>query len=564
IGEASRLLDEGRILAVKGIGGVHIACGTTDDGPIARLRRTFNRPQQPFAVMSRDVETVRSFAEITPQEEKLLTSYRRPIVLLRKRDDFPLSELVSPGLDTVGVMLPYSGIHHLLLRRCGGPAYVMTSANISGLPMIIDNAQALSELRGKVDYLLLHNRRIANRCDDSVVKVVDGRTAFIRRSRGYVPEPVYLKFSSDKNILALGAEFNVTSSLLTGNRCFVSQHIGDAEKLETLEYLRSASNHLSSLLGIDRVGVIAHDLHPNYATTRLARRMGTELGVPTVPVQHHHAHLCALMAEHGLEEIVGVAADGVGYGEDGTAWGGEVMFADFTSYRRTGGLKKQRMPGGDLAAIYPARMVAGMLWDVMDENEIRRVLIERCGGWLRRGELEANAVLRQLETNLNVHWTTGCGRVLDAISCALGICGERTYEGEPAIKLEAVAASGDPELARIDPELTKEDGKTVLDTSKLLLDVIEHLEKKTPVKHIAAAAHIAIAGGLAEVAVEAAEQRGTKDVGASGGVFYNRIITRVLREDVERNGLRFLRHELLPCGDGCISVGQAISAAKRV
>ena len=563
IGESARLLDEGHIVAVKGIGGIHIACMTTEDGPVARLRRAFNRPHQPFAVMSRDLETVEGFAEVTPQEAELLTSYRRPIVLLRKGPNYSLSELISPGLDTVGVMLPYSGIHHLLLRRCRGPAYVMTSANPSGLPMITDNHEALSKLSKKVDYLLLHNRRIVSRCDDSVLKVVDGRTAFLRRSRGYVPEPVDLRFTSKRTVLALGADFNVTASVLTGSRCFVSQHIGDTEHLETLEYLRSASTHLLSLLGIERPDIIAHDLHPRYSTTRLAEKMGKEAGIRTIGIQHHHAHLCALMAEHGIEELVGVAADGIGYGDDGTAWGGEVMIADMKSYRRVGGLKTQRMPGGDLAAVYPARMVAGILWGAMKADEVREVLRERCGRWMKRGEIEIDAVVRQLERGLNVHMTSSCGRVLDAISCVLGICGHRTYEGEPAMKLEAAAASGDPDEVGLEPRMVSEDGRPVVDTTVLLMDVLDAMLAGHPIRHIAASAQNAVAKGLAEIAIETAEGCGIREVGCSGGVFYNRMITRILREEVERAGLRFFRHELLPCGDGCISVGQAASAACR-
>jgi len=563
IGEAARLLDKGCIVAVKGIGGIHIACRTTDDEPILMLRKAFNRPQQPFAVMSRSLETVREFAEITPKEEELLTSHRRPIVLLRKLDPFPLSELVSPELNTVGVMLPYSGIHHILLRRCRGPAYVMTSANPSGLPMIIDNDRAISKLRGRVDYLLLHNRRIVNRCDDSVVKVVDGRTSFLRRSRGYVPEPVDLNFFSERVVLGLGANFNVTASVLTGNRCFISQHIGDAENLETLEYLQKASRHLMFLLGMEKADLVAHDLHPRYSTTRLAEKMEEESGVQTLGIQHHHAHLCALMAEHGLEEIVGVAADGIGYGDDGTFWGGEVMVANFSSYRKVGGLKTQKMPGGDLAAFYPARMVAGMLWGAMERDEIERLLKERCGRWFRRGGLEISALLRQLERTLNVYLTSSCGRVLDAVSCLLGICGHRTYEGEPAMKLEAVAAYGDPDRVRLKPEIVRENKRQVVDTSKLLIDVLSARQDNVPVQHIAASAQGAIARGLAEIAIEVAKSEGIRDVGCSGGVFYNRMITEVLRKEVEGSGLRFFRHERLPCGDGCISVGQAVSAAKR-
>ncbi|HID60389.1 MAG TPA: carbamoyltransferase HypF [Hadesarchaea archaeon] len=559
--ETARLLDEGNIVAVKGIGGIHVASKTTDDEVLLRLRRNFNRPQQPFAVMSRNLQTVRTFAEVSGAEAGLLTSHRRPILVLKRSHGYTLSDLVSPGLDSIGVMLPYSGIHHLILHHGKGPAYVMTSANVPGLPMLIDNAEALSKLREKVDYLLLHSRTIVNRCDDSVIKLVGGRPAFLRRSRGYVPEPLKLSFRSEIRALALGGELNVTASILDGDRCFISQHIGDTAKLETLEYLRTASTRLLRLLNMKKVDVVSHDLHPNYGTTRIAPQLARHLDAKTVAVQHHHAHLCSLMAEHGLEEMVGIAADGVGYGPDGTVWGGEVMVSRLDSYKHVGGLKTQRMPGGDLAAIYPARMVAGILWEEFKRDELEYVLNKYCANGFKRGKREQEFILRQLERDVNVFRTSSCGRVLDAVSCLLGVCDERTYEGEPAIKLEATAASGDAHKTKFEPDVKKMNGKMIFNTSKLLLDVLQTLQTKMLKKHIAAAAQLALARGLASIAIDVASSRGIKTVGGSGGVFYNRAITAAIRKEVEMAGLKFIAHEVLPPGDGGISVGQAVIAS---
>lgn len=561
--EVARLLDGGSVVAIKGIGGIHIASKTTEDGVLARMRRAFNRFQQPFAIMSKDIGTIRTFAEVGKAEVELLTSFRRPIVVLQRSNDYMLSELVAPGLDSVGVMLPYSGIHHLILSYGKDPAYVMTSANIAGLPMIIDNTEAFRKLRGGVDYFLLHDRLIVNRCDDSVIKDIDGKPEFLRRSRGYVPEPVKLAFTSDKKVLAVGAELNVTCSVLTGDRCFPSQHIGDATKVETLKYMQSAVEQLMHLLNLDSVDIVVHDLHPNYATTRIAPRMAKKLGAGTLAVQHHHAHLTALMAECGLSEFVGIAADGVGYGLDGTIWGGEVMFADLSSFKRVGGLMSQRMPGGDLAAIFPARMVAGILWQQLGREELERVLDEFCASSFRRGKREVDIVIRQLERDLNVFRTSSCGRVLDAIACLLGICDERTYEGEPAIKLEAAANKGNAGEARLEPVIEKVDGMVVVNTSRLLVDVLDTLRARVSRRHIAAAAQRVIARGLASVAIDAASSKGIEVVGGSGGVFYNRAITAAVRKEVEKAGLRFVQHELLPSGDGGISVGQAIIAVQR-
>ncbi len=559
--EAAKLLDEGNIVAVKGIGGIHIAARADDDDAIARIRKSFNRPQQPFAVMSRDLKAIKSFAEVGNIEAEMLTSYRRPVLVLRRSTNYNLSELVAPSLDSIGVMLPYSGIHHLILGAGKGQAYVMTSANIPGLPMIVDNSEAMAKLQRAVDYFLLHDRVIVNRCDDSVVKIIGGRPAFLRRSRGWVPDPIKLAFRSDANVLGIGGDLNVTVSVLVGDRCFVSQHIGDATKVETLEYLQETANQLLRLSNLDHVDLLAHDLHPAYATTRISKRMANELQAKTVAVQHHHAHLCSLMAEHGLGEIVGIAADGVGYGQDGTAWGGEVMVTGFDSFEHLGGLETQLMPGGDLAAIYPARMVAGILWGHLEYNKLEHVLDEHCAGGFRHGARERRVVLKQLEQNLNVFRTSSCGRVLDAISCLLGICNERTYEGEPAIKLEAAAAGGGARGVGIEPVIKKSSGKTIMDTSNLLLEILSALERRVPLKNLAAAAQSAVARGLSSIAIEAASSKGIKIVGASGGVFYNRAITTTVRREIERAGLRFVQHEVLPPGDGCISTGQATVAA---
>jgi len=472
-----------------------------------------------------------------------------------------LSELISPGIDSVGVMLPYSGIHHIILHHGRGPAYIMTSANIPGLPMLVDNIEAMENLKGKVDYFLLHDRKIVNRCDDSVVKVVDGAPAFLRRSRGYAPEPIKLAFKSKKKILALGAELNDTVSLLVDDSCFVSQHIGDTTKVETIEYMREATGRLMGLLNLKGVDVVAHDMHPLYATTGLAAKMAGRMKARTVAVQHHHAHLAALMAEHGLDELVGIAGDGVGYGSDGTIWGGEVMVANMKSFERVGGLMKQRMPGGDLATQYPARMVAGILWQAMGPKDVERVLLEFCLDGFRHRRREIGVVLRQMERDLNVFWTSSCGRVLDAAACLLGICSVRTYEGEPAMKLEAAAMGGNPKRVKLNVEIKRDGSLNVVDTSQILLDALEALRARVPRRHIAAAVQCALAEGLSGIAIDAAFDRKMKVVGGSGGVFCNDAMTSAARKATNKAGLKFVRHEFLPTGDGGISVGQAVVAA---
>jgi len=557
LGETARLLDEGHIVAIKGIGGVHVAAKATDDGVLGRLRRNFGRPQQPFAVMSLNLEAVRSYAEVTVEAEALLKSVQRPIVLLRKREDFPLSDLVSPGLDTVGVMLAYSGIHHAVLSEGRDPAYVMTSANLPGLPMVVDNDEAVSALRGLVDYFLLHNRRIVNRCDDSVVRFSAGVPVFIRRSRGYAPLPLSLRVQLREGIVALGGDLCVTGAVTKDGSCFLTQHIGDVSRLETLLYLRSAVRRLLELLRVGEVRTVACDMHPSYSTTAEAGRMAEEFGAEVVQVQHHHAHLAALAAEHGLAEIVGIAADGAGYGPDGTVWGGEVLFVSGGSFKRLGGLRPCPMPGGDLATIHPARMVAGILWGALSPDEVREILLRLQSGALPRGEMEADVLIRQLERGVNVPMTSSLGRLLDAVSCLLSVCFRRTYEGEPAMKLEALASAGDPERFR--PAVDRAGDS--IDQASLLLQVLEALDSGVGRADIAAGSHVAVARALAELAVEKALEEGVKAVGVGGGVFYNDLIARTVREVVTASGLRFLISSQIPLGDGGLSAGQAVVAS---
>jgi len=548
IREAGRLLDEGYIVSIKGNGGFHVAAATTKADPLARLRKVKHRKQKPFAIMAPDLETARSFAEVNPWEAELLTSYRKPIVLLKKSSDYYLSELVSPELHSVGVMLPYTGLHAMLFDDVKEPAFVMTSANPPSEPIVTENNEAISKLGSTVDYFLLHNRTIAQRCDDSVVRFHKQDPCLIRRSRGYAPEPIRTKFVSDRCVLAVGGELNVTSCLLTENRAFISQHIGDVENLETLRFMKNSIEHLTKLTN-SRVEIVACDLHPKFTTTKLAQELGSKLECPVVQVQHHHAHTAALMAEWNVDEIVGVACDGFGYGSDGTAWGGEVLYCNREGFRRVAHLESQPMVGGDLATYYPLRMAAGILHRKMDVTE----WLMSKNHHLPHGKREAEVILKQLEKGSTPE-TTSCGRVLDAVSALLGICYERTYEGEPAMKLESAALEG-KDLLNLAPRFN---GK-VLDTTFLVHEVFTKKDTFS-VADLACSAQSYLARGLAELAVKEAERLNVKHVGFSGGVAYNEYITSTIRKVVEREGFRFLVHNKIPAGDGGTSFGQAIVA----
>ncbi len=548
IREAGRLLEEGYIVAVKGNGGFHVATATTKTAPIARLRKVKHRKQKPFAIMAPSLEIVRSFADVNPWEAELLTSYRKPIILLKKSGDYYLSELVSPQLQTVGVMLPYTGLHTMLLDGVEEPSFVMTSANPPSEPIVTDNSEALKKLDSIVDYFLLHNRNIAQRCDDSVVRFHKQDPCLIRRSRGYAPEPIRMKIVSDRCVLAVGGELNVTSCILAGNRAFISQHIGDVENLDTLGFMRNSIEHLTKLTN-SRIEVVACDLHPTFNTTKLAEELGSKHDCPVVQVQHHHAHVAALMAEWNIEEIVGIACDGFGYGQDGSAWGGEVLHCNREGFRRLGHIEGQPMVGGDLATYYPLRIVAGILHREMDVTE----WLMSKAHHLPHGKMEAEVILKQLGKGSTPE-TTSCGRVLDAISALLGICYERTYEGEPAMKLESIALEGKDRL-----NLAPRYKGNVLDTTFLVHEIFTKKDSFSAAD-LACSAQSYLARGLAQLAAEGAERLKIKHIGFSGGVAYNEHITATIRRAVEKAGFKFLVHHKIPAGDGGTSFGQTIVA----
>lgn len=549
IREAGKLLEERYIVAIKGNGGFHVATATTKSEPIARLRKVKHRAQKPFAIMARDIEAIRSFAQVNTAEAELLTSYVKPIVLLRKRDDCYLSELISPGLHNIGVMLPYTGLHYMLFDKVSEPAFVMTSANPPNRPIVTENQEAINRLGSTVDFFLFHNRTIAQRCDDSVVRLHGEDHSIIRKSRGYAPQPIHLKMSANSCVLGVGAELNVTACVLSKNKAFISQHIGDVENLETLNFLKTAVAHLIRLTN-SKIESIACDLHPKFTTTRLAQTLRNELECAVVRVQHHHAHIASLMGEQGVQEMVGIACDGFGHGSDGNAWGGEILHHNEDEFERLAHLEEQPMVGGDLATRYPLRMAAGILHDTID---IEEWLLPRSDRF-PHGEREIEIILKQLRRGLAPK-TTSCGRVLDAVSAILDICYKRTYEGEPAMKLESVATKG-ADVLNLRPTF---EGVTI-ETTGLVREIFAKKDEYS-VADLACSAQSYLARSLAQRAVEEAGCIGVEIIGFSGGVAYNEYVTRVIRREVEKSGFKFLVHQQIPPGDGGISFGQTVAAS---
>ena len=557
IREASQLIDEGKILAIKGIGGTHLVCKTSTDDAIEKLRERLGRYTQPFACMTPDIQTANLFVDYTEEEKNILESVARPIVVLNKSEDYSLSKKLSPGLHNQGVMLPYTGLHHLLFKYTLEPAYVMTSANMPGNPMLINNKEIVDKLEGIADYYLLHNRTILNRCDDSVIRFRNGLPGFIRRSRGYVPKPFdFSQINKKDNILAVGPELDVTFSILKEGKCYPSQHIGNTSKFQTLEFMEDAIKHLLKLTRCNNLDYIVADMHPEFNTTKLAKELSQEYEAEMIQVQHHHAHAASLMAEHKLDEIVVIAADGVGYGEDGNIWGGEVLYLNNTGhYKNHGGLELQPMPGGDLSTKYPIRMAMGILYGAMDTEELRTLMKTNYASYFKYGEKEVDITLKQLENNFNTAYTSSMGRVLDSISVLLGISRNRGYEGECSMKLESTAKKGF-DLLDIYLESKIVDDRAVIDTSALLIDVLDLINSGVMIEEIACACQRALAEKLAQIAVITAKSYNTKVVGVTGGVFYNEFISNVVKTYVEQEGYTFVQHEQTCAGDGSVSMGQ--------
>jgi hydrogenase maturation protein HypF len=471
-------------------------------------------------------------------------------VLLNKHDGYDLSPLVAPYLHNIGVMLPYTGLHYMLFDKVDDPAFVMTSANPPNQPIVKENDEALKTLSDTVDYFLFHNRKVAHRCDDSVMRVHGSRPVFLRRSRGYAPAPIRLKAKAKRCVVGLGGELNNTACVLLSDKAFISQHIGDVENVETRSFLQQATNHLYNLTNCHAEAVVC-DLHPKFTTTLLARELAEADGLPLVQVQHHHAHVAALMAEHNLEEAVSVVCDGYGYGADGGAWGGEILFCTRSSakFKRLGHLEPQPLLGGDVASRYPLRVAAGML--ARAGVDVAPWLMQN-SAHLPFGETEANLIVDQHGKGLEAVETSSCGRVLDAVAAVLGVCYERTYEGEPAMKLESAATKA-KDVLDLKPILRGD----MLDTACLLRSIFEK-KTKFAAGNLAYSTHAYLAKGLASLAVDKALLLGVKAVGFSGGSACNQILAKIMRGIVEDAGLRFLVHEAVPAGDGGVSFGQAV------
>lgn len=501
---------KGRVVAVKGVGGFHLACNALDEQATGLLRRRKHREAKPFALMIADLDWVKSVCEITAAEQRLLCSRERPIVLLQIRRPFPALRHIAPGLATLGVMLPYAPLHVLLCAAVGVPL-VMTSANYSSEPMIHTNRAALDRLAGLADLFLVHNRDIANRCDDSVCMCVDSRTMVIRPGRGIAPFAITCR--SPQAVLAFGADMKNTFAVARHGRITLSQYIGDLEHPEAQELLLSnVEKHLQFFK--TEPGLIVHDLHPDYFSTRIASAFARRRTIPALAVQHHHAHLAAAHVEHGLDgRAIGFAFDGTGYGADGTVWGGEVMVFDRNEFHRELFLRPMPLPGGDSAVRQPERMLLSYLLHagLLEQASSMGVLTPGC-----------DAIVRMIQCNINSPLTSSSGRLFDAVACLLGACRAQTYDGEAAMRLEALAS---PDEQGLLPFAVSD---TVVDCAPLFEALLEGLARGTPAETLAGRFHNTMAEIIVACGERLAERCGDLPWVFAGGVFQNRLLVEKL------------------------------------
>lgn len=549
---AARLLRKGKIVAIKGIGGFHLAVDAKNEEAVSRLRRLKQRNSKPFAVMVPDIETIKRIAFVGPEEINILLSPAHPIVLLRRKEVNEIAPSVAPGNRRIGAMLPYSPLHHLLLEQFRG-VLVMTSANPHDEPIVRSNDEALTRLSGIADAFVFHDREIKARVDDSVVVYASGKMRMLRRSRGYVPVPLALPHSSIP-VLGVGADLKNAFCLTRADEAFVGPYIGDLENAATIAYFDEALLHLCDLLDV-RPKLIVHDLHPDYASTRIAKRLANETfsGATLLGLQHHHAHILSCCAEHGLEEaVIGIAADGMGYGLDGTSWGGEVLYVKGLDFRRLGHLHPLPLPGGDLASKEPWRMAVAALVATGNQELIERFAQK----WAVRPDLLA-AVARICRSP-HCPMTTSTGRLFDAVSALTGLCLINTFEGEAAIALEHACDTAISDRAYNLPVLTGV-SPLVMDSRSLLDAVIKDLLVGVPAQIVSSRFHRALVEGFVSVVLEARRATGIKRVALSGGVFQNVLLLESLVNRLKEEGAEVLVQEKVPTNDGGISLGQVLA-----
>jgi hydrogenase maturation protein HypF len=547
-------LRAGMILAVKGLGGFHLAADATNPDAVCALRERKRRVEKPFAIMVADVAIAERLCLVSGAARRALQSSQRPIVLLPRKHHSPVVDQVAPFNRQLGAFLPYTPLHYLLLAECGLIALVMTSGNLSEEPIAIDNREALMRLNGLADCFLVHNRDILRRSDDSVARVVSGKLRHVRRSRGYVPVPVFLREDLPP-ILAVGGELKNTICLTKGKHAFLSQHVGDLENLEGYRFFGEAIAHLETILEI-RPEIVAYDLHPDYFSTRWALQ---QKGVRLVGTQHHHAHIASCMAENHLDgSVIGFALDGTGYGTDGNIWGGEILIAGYNNFERAAHFEYVPMPGGVAAIREPWRMAISYLAHYFGRDflKLRIPFLDKLDH--RKTEL----ILNMIECRLNSPLTSSCGRLFDAVAALAGIRQQVNYEAQAAIELEMALDSSEPGAAYRFDLLPNGDG-WIISSRSMFEAIIEDLHGRRPISAISQRFHDGLVDVFLRVADLVHHSRSLDRVCLSGGAFHNAYLLENLSTRLTSAGFEVFTHGEVPAGDGGLSLGQALIAANR-
>lgn len=551
INEVRSLLKEGNIVAIKGLGGFHLACDAESDLAVKKLRDRKRKSDKPFALMSRDIGCIQRYCEVSELDKRILESIRKPIVLLPKLVGNRISQHVASNNNYFGVMLPYTPLHHLLFDH-SLTTLVMTSGNLSEEPIVTDNEEALERLSGIADYFLLHDRDIYMRVDDSVVRGAEGKEKTLRRSRGYVPHPINLGREL-KEILACGAELKNTFCLTKGRYAILSQHIGDLENFESLVFFKETLENLKKLFRVEPK-IVAYDLHPGYLSTKFALE---QKGVDLIGVQHHHAHIASCMAENSLRErVIGIAFDGTGYGTDGQIWGGEFLVADFQGFRRRGHFRYLPLPGGDTAIREPWRMAISYLYDAFgaEFKGLGVQLLDRVEG------KKLEIILKMIDRRINTVSTSSCGRSFDAVSSLIGVRDEVNFEAQAAIELEMIADKGVNDLYHY--EIEGEDS-LIVDLRMMIREIVDDLHHGIDKGVISAKFHNSLAAIIVDICRRIRVEEAINKVCLSGGCFQNMyLLDRTLR-GLRSNGFEVYIHAEVPPNDGGISLGQAAIANER-
>ena len=555
-----RMISEGKIVAIKGIGGFHLCCDATNEEAVQRLRTLKRRPAKPFAVMAKDESVVKRECVVTPEQEMIMTGHQKPILLLDKENGGRLAPSIAPGNPKVGVMLPYAPVQLLIFQYDDGikmpDILVMTSGNTSGAPICREDTEAVAELSHLCDAMLSHNRKIRIRADDTVMDFYKNEPYMIRRSRGYAPLPFMISTDWKGKVLAVGGELKNTFCIGVDSRFYPSPYVGDLEDLRTVKALQETIQRFQTLLEV-HPQVVVCDLHPKYNSTVVAE----ELGYPIVKVQHHYAHILSCMVENDCQEpVIGVAFDGTGYGTDGTIWGGEILLADYEDFTRFGNITPFLQIGGDVSAKEGWRIAVSMIYGYTKDRELAGEIMEKLD---LCSEKESKVQFAMADRKLNAVLSTSVGRLFDAVSAILGIKHKSSFEGEASMALEFAAEAYEQkdheqkQNEKIDPLVYEEDGHVILNTQLLVQRIVEAKLQGADSGRLAYWFHEILAEQITAVCVEARNVSGRQKAVLSGGVFQNRLLLRLTEERLTEEGFEVLRHRMVPPNDGGIAVGQA-------